>query len=269
MELQQVPNMRLGKQGHVEDERTLMMANFMLDIHVPEQYDFDKRRAAFPSRMWGNDAYGDCVIAGRCNHLMRLERVEQRRTVPLYDDDAVSEYKRLTGCQSAGDANDTGLVVLEAMRDWRNDGMATDGRFGIRSARNYKIAAYGELNPQDRNQLRNAIYTMHGIHLGFWLPIAAQRMTNNGLWDYNGEGGSEWQEGSWGGHLVYSKAYDADGLEILTWGMKVKVTNNFIEKYCDEAWAVVDSLDSWRTKQTIDVAALEQRLQEISGKVNE
>jgi hypothetical protein len=256
MEERSMTEVRLGKQGYVHDDLTLMLARFVLsEIRVPTQFDFDKGRAAFPMRMWGND-------------LLRLERVEQRRTIALYDEDCVAEYKRLTGSQQPEDANDTGLVVLDAMRDWRNNGMETDGRKGVRSARNYTIAAYGELEPQDHQQLKMAIYAMHGIHMGFWLPVAAQRMTSGGMWDYNGEAGGEWQPGSWGGHLVFSKAYDKTGVEILTWGQKVKVTWNFIDKYCDEAWAVVDSFDTWRTKQTIDVGALIKKLTEISSRVN-
>jgi len=261
----------LGKKAYEHDERTLMLASFMKtdEISVPDHFDFDKGRRAFPIRVWGNDAYGDCVIAGRCNHIVRLERVEQRRTIALYDDDAIAEYKKMTGCVNPGDENDTGLVVLSAMQEWRNTGMQTDGRARVRSPRNFSIYAYGELNPQDHDQLRLASYALHGIHLGLWLPIAAQEMTQNRVWDYNGESGEEWQPGSWGGHLVYSKAFDTDGLEVLTWGIKVKLTWNFIDKYCDEAWAVVDNQDSWRIKQTVDVAALNKQLHEITSQVNQ
>ena len=266
-----IENLQLGKKGYVHDERTLMLAKFLKtdEFHVPEVFDFDKSRRPFPIRMWGNDEYGDCVIAGRCNHILRLERVEQRRTISLFDADAITEYKKLTGCQEPGDNNDTGLVVLDAMREWKNTGMQTDGRSRIRTARNYSIAAYGEIEPQNHEQSRAACFAFHGVHFGFWLPLAAQKMTGDGVWDYNGETGEEWQPGSWGGHLVYSKAFDPESHEVLTWGMKVKVTNNFIDKYSDEEWAVVDNLDSWRIKQTIDVPALTKQLQQISGHVNE
>lgn len=260
MEQQRVKNKRLGKGAYQHDVRTLRLVEFALpDLRVPENFDFDKRRASFPNHVWGNDAYGDCVIAGRANNLIRLERVEQRRTLDLKDEDAIDCYKRLTGCKRPGDANDTGLVVLEAMRDWRNNGWAL-------RERNYKIAAYGEVEPTNRVQLRMAIYIFHGIHLGLWLPVAAQRMGNK--WDYQGGSGQEWQPGSWGGHLVYAKKFGPEGLYVMTWGEEVLLTNSFVEKYCDEAWAVVDDLDNWRSKQTIDVSALEAQLAQISGHVN-
>jgi len=249
---------RLGKQEHKFDKRTLMMARFALPgIRVPERYDFDKNKTPIPLLMWGNDRWGDCVIAGEANHLLRLERIEQRRTVKMGDDTVVARYKALSGARSPGDGNDQGLVVLEAMRDWKNNGWTINGR-------NYKIAAYGELEPSDRKQLRMAAYALHGIHLGFSLPAAAQNMA--GVWDYNGQLGPQWRPGSWGGHLVFSKSFSSEGLGILTWGQKVFVTNEFIEKYCDEAWAIVDNLDSWRVKQTINVPLLMQQLGLISSK---
>lgn len=261
---------RLGKQGYEHDERTLMLAKlFLPEIPIPAKWDFDKGRIPIPLRMWGNDEWGDCVIAGRANHLLRLERIEQRRTVPMGDQDAINCYKALTGSQSAGDSRDVGLVVIDSMRDWRNVGWQLDGRAGVRSPRNYKIAAYGELESNDHAQLRAASYLLHGIHFGFWLPRAAQGMTNSGVWDYNGQTGSEWEPGSWGGHLVYSKAFDPESMEVLTWARKVKVTNNFIDKYADEAWATVDSFDTWRIKQTIDVPKLIQTLTQISHSVDQ
>lgn len=269
MENQIVTGRRLGKQGYSHNSLTLMLAKLVLpEIRVPAKYDFDKGKKPFPSRMWGNDAYGDCVIGGRANHMIRLERVEQRRTIPLSDDDAVTLYKALTGCQTAGDANDTGLVVLDAMKQWKNQGWTLSGKSGVRSSRCYTIAAYGELEPQDHEQLKMGIYALHGAHMGFWLPTAVQSQTANGRWDYNGESGPEWQPGSWGGHLVYSKRYDENGVYVITWGQEVLVTWNFVDKYCDESWAVVDNLDSWRTKQTINVPALMKELQQISHKVN-
>src|SRR6059036_52839 len=95
---------RLGKQEYMHSPLTLRLARYILpDIHVPEIYDFDKTRKPFPFRVWGNDAWGDCVIGGRANHLLRLERVEQRRTIPLFDHDAVSLYQQMTGSQAPED----------------------------------------------------------------------------------------------------------------------------------------------------------------------
>lgn len=251
---------KLGKQDHKYDKRTLKLGTFLLpEIRVPAQYDFDKNKRPIPIPDWGNLTWGNCVVAGEANHLLRMERIEQRRTVPLSEEAVVRRYKALSGAQKPGDDHDTGLIVLEAMRQWRKGGWNV-------GSKNYKIAAYGELEPGDGKQLRMAAYVLHGIHFGFSLPNAAQRMGK--IWDYNGETGQEWRPGSWGGHLVYGKAFNPGGFEILSWGLKVFVRNSFIEHYCDEAWAVVDSLDSWRVKQTVNVTKLLGQLGQITDKLN-
>jgi len=256
---------RLGKKPYEHDERTLMMGKYILpDIVVPPTFDFDATRRPFPTPDWGNFDYGDCVIAGEANQTLRLERIEAHRTVPLTDDDAIDRYKKLTGCVSPGDANDTGLEIIAAMRDWKNNGfyMNTRGRI-------FNIAAYGELDPQDQQITRAATFLLHGVQWGFWLPEAAKEMTKERVWDYNGETGPEWKPGSWGGHCVYSKKFDEDSHTVLTWGMEVAVSNAFIDRYADEAWAVVDSLDPWKTTKVIDVEKLQQELAQISSKVNQ
>ncbi len=258
----------LGKKEYEHDERTLMLARYVLpEVHVPDKWDFDVGRHGIPLRMWGNDGYGDCVIAGQANHLLRLERIEQRATVPLSDDDVLARYKALTGCQRPGDALDTGLYVIDAMKNWRNSGWHLPPA-RRRADHTYKIHAYGELDPGDPAQLRMASYLFHGIHLGFSLPLVARSMTDGGVWDYyKGETGPQWRPGSWGGHLVYSKAFDLTGLEILTWGKKIRVTDSFVEHYCDEAWALVDDLDKWRARQVIDVETLEAELRQVAHNV--
>lgn len=262
MENEILQGLRLGKGEYKHDERTLMLARYVLpDIRIPAKHDFDRGRSPIPVRVWGNNDYGNCVIAGEANHILRNERVEQRRTVKLSDDHVINRYKLLTGTQSPGDSNDNGLVVLHTMRDWRGNGFTVDKR-------NYSISAFGELQPEDDKQLRSAIYLLNGIHMGVWLPRAAQAMTNNGLWDYNGETGAEWAPGSWGGHLVYAKKYDEDSVSVLTWGKEVKVSNSFIHKYCDEAWGVVDNFNAWKTRQTIDVEKLKKYLRDIGAKVD-
>lgn len=261
-----MPNreVKLGKRDYRHDERTLALGPVLsTDITVPEVFNFDKNRAPFPDRMWGNDEFGDCVIAARANQTLRIERVEQRRTLHMVDDDVISEYKKLTGCVSPGDANDTGLVMLNAMRDWKNDGWTMTQKPG----HHYSIAAYGEIDPMNRKEVRASIYMLVGIQFGFALPWAARRMGS--VWDYTGGTGPDWRPGSWGGHAVYGFGYDPEGITIKTWGQNVTVTNAFLEKYCDEAWGVVDALDSWRTKQTIDVADLIAKLKKISSHVDE
>jgi hypothetical protein len=256
-QLSDVANFALGKQPYRYDERTLRLGLLMApEQPPPASFDADKGKKPFPLEMWGNDAYGDCVFVAGANGLIRLERAESRRTLPIKDETVLAKYKALTGCESPGDANDEGFVMLDAFRDWRNSGWQV-------GKKEFKIAAYGELNPKDANQLRLAIYYLGGIHFGFALPITAQRQTDQGKWDDVGDDRSEAQPGSWGGHAVFAKAYDPYGITVLTWGMEVYATNAFIARYADEAWAVVDDLDG--QSHWLNVRAMLDHLRSIGA----
>jgi hypothetical protein len=248
---------KLGKDPHKHDDKTLMLADYLEVPVIPTAYDFDRHRAKFPVKEWGNLDYGDCVIAAESNHLLRMERVEQKRTIKLTDDQCIERYKTLTGCEKPGDANDTGLVMLNTMSNWRNVGYQV-------GKRNYNIAAYGELEPRDDHQLKSCIYLLGGIHFGFALPRSAQAQVPSGFWDVTTGPGS--QAGSWGGHCVFSCRYDQGNYWVKTWGMDIRVTVAFVQKYADEVWGVVDDLDKWKASSHLDVANLIAKLRSIGAK---
>lgn len=258
---------KLGKQAHKHDDRTLMLADYVEVPVIPSQYDFEKHRKPFPIHVWGNNDYGDCVIAAEANHVLRMERVEQRRTIKMTDQHAIDRYKLLTGCQMPGDDRDTGLVMLNAMKDWRNDGFRVTGT-NKKSYRVYKISAFGELLPQDDHQLRACIYLLGGIHFGFALPATARLQTKHGVWDVVDGAGPMGVPGSWGGHAVFSCKYDPNFISVKTWGKEILVTNAFVKKYADEVWGVVDDLDKWSKSDHLDIQALLDKLHAIGAKVN-
>jgi hypothetical protein len=244
------PNkVKLGKLPYKQDNRTLAITDFISpDIVTPAKFDFDKGRAEFPLTLLGNENYQSCVIASEANQLVRLARIEERRTLEISSRTVTYRYKKLSGTRTAGDHWDTGISAIRAMKDWRAGYGWKIGEY------THHIFAFGELDPQDPDQLRRGIFALHGIHLGFWLPRSVLFMED--YWDYNGEKGDDWKPGSWGGQLAYAKAYAPTGIEILSWGKKFRVSDNFIDRYCDESWAVIDNFDYWRVKQIIDVERL-------------
>lgn len=255
---------RLGKKDYKFDKRTLRMANFMRveRIAAPPTFDLDKKRAPFPLGPWGNDAWGNCVVAGRANHLLRFERIEARRTLKLRDDQVITKYKELSGAMSPGDAHDEGLVVLDTLNDWRRNGWNLS--FG-NTTRNYSVAAFAEIDPYDPQLVRDAIYLFHGVQLGFSLPRSAMEQTRHGYWDVVKPDSSLTEPGSWGGHLVYAKRYDEENVYVLSWGIEVKVSNAFMDEYCDEAWGVVDNLDSWGRSKVFVVDDMVNELKQIGA----
>jgi hypothetical protein len=105
------------------------------------------------------------------------------------------------------------------------------------------------------------------VQFGLLLPTTAIMQTNNNLWDDTGRTTADAQPGSWGGHLVYAKRYTSDGLIYCrSWGLDIAMTPDFLSRYADEAWVVVDKLDEWRNKPGFDIAAMEQKLQDIGAR---
>lgn len=262
------PKFKLGAivDESARDKRTLKLTDFLgAAASAPASWDFDASHKTIPMRMWGNDAYGDCEIAGRCNYLLRLQRDQTHTTPHILDEDAVAEYQAMTGCQNPGDNNDTGMTTLDNLKKWFAGWSITkDWPRGGQGTRDYHISAYGEVDFTNKDLLHTSMYLFKGVLWGIALPITVQAQMQAGQpWDVVDSsltGDSE--PGSWGGHCVYSEKYDADNVGILTWQQKVKMTNRFIDAYAMEAYAVIDSFDPWFAfPHVLDVNALIQEMQ--------
>jgi hypothetical protein len=241
------------------------------DISVPTTYDYDATIQAppIPDSMWGNDQYGDCECAGRANYLLRLQRNQTGENIPLTDDDVIALYKSITGCVSPGDNNDTGMSTLQNLQSWKA-GWTLDKAWSgstVASDRTFGLDAYGYVDYTNQELIRAAIYLFGGVIWGVNLPQTAQEQTQNGgPWTVTGnpnDPNDPAYPGSWGGHCVYSKRFDADNIYVLTWDEEIQVTNEWIATYAMESYSVIDSLDAWLAAngQNLNVQALLQEMQ--------
>jgi len=236
----------LGKLAPEYDERTIQLASYLdSTFHAPTKYDFDRSRAPFPFQDWGSTRTESDVIAAQANQILRLGRIDQRRTISISGSDITRRYRRLSKSRTNGDEKDIGVSALSAFKDWRKGWKLRD--------KIYSLALYGEIEPNERDLLRTAIYVFRGVHFGLWLPKAVAGNTN--FWDYKGENGPNWKPGSWGGTMAYCKAYVPEGYELLLWGRHIFASNAFIEKFCDECWVAMETLDYW-SQQVLDMRKL-------------
>lgn len=247
---------KLGKKPNDPTKPRLdLTRSLSISVQAPQQFMLDQAlNASFIPYTWGNTQYGDCVIACRANHAQRLEFTERGFHVNIHEQDAIDEYKKLTGCVSPGDANDTGLVIQDALNEWRKNGWHVHY-----SHKPETIDAFGQI---PATNMRPAIWQLGALHLGISLPLSAQAQTGNGYWDAipdPGDGSTD--PGSWGGHCVLCLGYDPNNFYVKTWGMVVRVTNAFMAKYCDEAWGVVDSVET--KHPDFDQATLEADLKAL------
>jgi hypothetical protein len=239
----QHPVFKLGKAPAKRDPRNLKFATILkAPVALPKEYDFDLKHPGIPTPMFANDRYGDCVMAGRAHQTLRFELIEQKKKLQISDQEVLREYMKETG------GRDTGLVVLDSLKLWRKPGWTA-------AKDRYAIKAFSELNRANHNQVKQAIVLDVGVGLGLSLPISAQGQLQAGKpWD--AVGGANGKPNSWGGHYVLVPGYTTKGPVCVTWGRKQQMTWAFFDKYCDEAYAIIDAIDTPKKKRALDAKAL-------------
>jgi hypothetical protein len=244
------PIFKLGKKPAKRDRRTLELTSILRAAgKVPDEYDVDTVHPGVPTPVFANDRLGDCVIAGRAHQTLRFELAEQRRVLQITDAEVVREYLLETG------GSDRGLIVLDSLSRWRKRGWIAAGA-------RYYITAYAEIDRSSASQVKQAVFTELGVGLGLSLPMTAQREFEAGKpWAAVSGRGSV--PGSWGGHYVYVTGYTALGPTCVSWGRKQRMSWAFFGRYCDEAYAIIDALDTTRKRRILDRSKVERFLKTL------
>ena len=242
---------RLGKKRAKLDRRTLPFKCALKGLPlIPETFDLEKDKR-FPCSMMKNDVYGDCVIVGRANQTLRFELSEQGMYIHISDDEVLAQYFK-EGKKFCFDSKpDRGLVMLDSLKHWRNDGWTACGYF-------YNIYAFAKINQFDLYEVRAAMYLLNGIYVGIALPNSAR---NQDIWSVVS---SDNIPGSWGGHCVYvPPIWDRELIPCVTWGDIKYMTPEFFKTYTDEAYAIVDNKNRWQKDSPIDVDLLQSYLNSL------
>lgn len=243
----------LGKAPARHDERTLKLGAMLKDLpEPPKVFDLDSA-LKLPTPMLGNDKFGCCVIAARGHQTLRSERAEQGVTIKLRAQDVVNQYFK----ESKG--QDSGLIMLDSLKSWRKEGWPVAGR-------RYLSHAFGSVNYQSDKRVRQALFYLRGLQLGFALPETASEQFDAGKpWTVGSS--TAGRKGSWGGHAIYIPPIcTPTGLIGITWGKPQPMTWDFFCTYADEAYAVVDAKDAWLgAKSPLDLTQLNAQLAAITG----
>jgi hypothetical protein len=90
-------NLKLGKKPHIQDKRDLKLKNYLDTSQLPSLPSVFGHQALISSwEMLGNDAVGDCVIAG-ADHETLLWCQEGGNPVSFTDADAINDYSAIAG----------------------------------------------------------------------------------------------------------------------------------------------------------------------------
>lgn len=243
--------LRLGKAPARRDPRNLQLkALLKKTVRLPAEYDFDSKHSAVPTPMYGNDEWGCCVIAGRAHQTLRFELVEQRRILRVTEKEVVDEYLDQSG------GADIGLITLDSLRVWRKKGWTA-------ARKRYSIRAFSEVNRRSTEEVKTAIFMNLGVGIGLRLPLSADEELRAGKpWmQISGRGSTP---NSWGGHYVYVCGYTKLGPTCVTWGRKQRMSWAFFAKYCDEAYAIIDDMNTAQKRAMLDEKKLDAFLATVS-----
>ena len=192
-------------------------------------------------------------MAARGHQTLRFESFEQNQRFAISDDEVLREYWR--ECKEADweTRPDHGLTMLTSMCDWRKNGWQIADKL-------YKIHAFVQVKPILDYECKVGVRFLNGLYVGLQLPVSAQYQpkANDETWDVSFSHNAA--AGSWIGHCVYIVAYDAHYLTCVTWGMRRKMTWAFFQKYCDEAYAIVDDRDAWLPESPVNINKLDKIL---------
>jgi hypothetical protein len=266
-----MPNIKLGKLPAKTDERTFKFKTLLrseLLPTLPDEYDIDHGlNASIPGQMFGNDQWGDCVIAGRANWTLRAEYFEQKKILPITTQEVLDEYwaeegyvpgkKRCAICRWLfGDIPqptppDEGLVMLDSLKTWRKQGWKTSGNV-------YYIHAFAAIDKHAHEELKYSVFLLSGGYIGFLVPSSAMAQFDaEQTWTVFPGSRIE------GGHAVHIVGYNSVGPVCMTWGRKQQMTWEFYDEYVDEAYAIVDNTDVFVENSPVDAEKLEEYLNSL------
>jgi hypothetical protein len=217
--------MKLGKHPPRRDPRTLQLANYIGHglPPPPARVDYASKIAAWP--MLRNDQIGDCTVAA-AGHMIQQWTTLNGKPKMLSDEIIVAAYSAISGYKPSDPGTDQGIPVLNVLKHWRKTGIGGD-----------KIAGFVALEPRNHTHIKDAVYLFANCHVGFALPLSAQRQD---VWSVPPGGATgAGAANSWGGHVVAVVGYDDRFLTVVTWGKLLRVTWQFWDTYCDESFAVL------------------------------
>jgi len=187
-----------------------------------------------PGFQWGmlaNDKIGDCVIAMML-HSIEDFHLDAGAPPPAFTDaDAITIYSAITGYNPNDPSSDRGTDESAAMLHWEHPGLQTTDNG------THTIVATVAVDPSNLNECRIAIDEFVDLQIGIALPITAQGQTE---WTVVGDGKTgNSAPGSWGGHGIPYREYDAETFKCVTWGAELLLTVPFHQDYAQEGHVVV------------------------------
>jgi hypothetical protein len=238
----------LGKLPVRTDVRTLSLGRYVDGARLPPPPDsFDEASAVTSWPMYANDRIGDCTIAAAAHMIEAWTAAgDEGGAVAIPEQAVLDAFDQVKVVDPA--MGQEGAVELDVLRYWRAQGIG-----------GHRIGAYARVSVHNRVLVQTAAWLFGGLYIGAQLPLTAQ---GQDVWDFTGSLTGPAKPGSWGGHAVDVVRYDAQGLTVVTWGRLQRLTWNFWDRYCDEAYCILsdDFLEHGSAPNGFDLGALQADL---------
>jgi hypothetical protein len=183
----------------------------------PSSVDYSGNAATVLANIYGNDALGDCVIAGYY-HVKGVATGNAGDLFTATSSQIISDYSAIGGYVPGDSSTDQGCDEVTALNYWM-----TKGDQG-----GTEIAGFLALDGTNFDELKLACYLFENLYFGAELPDAWISPFPSGdgfTWDVAGPPDQD------NGHCFISFGYSADDA-IDTWGLKGILTKAAIAKYC-------------------------------------
>lgn len=198
----------------------------LLAVPPPAVVDYSAKAMQSLSRVYLNDRYGDCVIAGKAHALgvWSGNDADSGGVVLASDAEIYSQYQSICG---PGDNGCSITAVLDVMKA---KGLTATGK-------PYKIDGYVSVDWRNKLEVQVALYLFGSLVFGINLPSAWQNAPEGGLWDVT-------NTQIVGGHDVTAVGYSATGVVVATWGGLRTITWAAMAstKWLEECYAVLAPL---------------------------
>lgn len=229
-----------GKQPATTDHRDLLFHDYVdtsvidLDSLPPIKKPGHATKMPLPRLMLGNgpdpsvapgfQGAGNCVFACITNFLRLAFAIAGKGLFPASGATAVANYSEVTGYVVNDPSTDNGTNMRAAMNWWRKTG------YNDAHGQRHKIGAYAAIKLGNLNHLLWALYLSdEGVPLGIQFPESAMKEFP-GKWTVVPNSPID------GGHAILLDAT----LNVESWAVDVQTVAEFLEKYVDEAYFVID-----------------------------
>lgn len=252
---------RLGKLAPRHDARTLKLARYTAALPDPAP-SCDMTAKVTNLGMMLNDHLSDCTCAA-IGHIIQCWTAEYNRQIILSDIDILAAYEGGCGYDPTDPATDQGGVELDMLNYWRKTGVGGHMLGAYATLQKRPGSLWGTLFGSSwRHDVMRSVYYFGSAYIGVTLP---DEVLGPGVIPWTGS----WKPNPNNGHAVPIVAYDADGVTVVTWGMLLKASWDFLDRcmdegYCPMAKDIVDDV-SGKSPQGFDLATLQNDLNSVTA----